>query len=439
MEPEMKVECSYYDDTYYGNKKVYVCRFYKQTIPENTTIIPDGTHKSASRGNEHVDCALFADCKLTKVPQGLTRIFPNLKVLYIQYSGLTTITKSDLAEYKNLERIYINLTSIKFLPGDLFDGFKNLEAIGFNDNKLELIEPNILDGLDNLKHVNFEDNPNYTKCYSQFKDCSPNATLEEVKDELMVKFCKEFPKTTKDLLKVKEENKNLKGKNAELNAEVKNLKDAVDDVNGKVRNLEDQVDDVNAQNQKLQSEIHKLKKSDIKNFLTDETFKDFQIQIGDHNFPVHKFLIAARSPTLAELLKNNPGVENLKLIDIPVGIFEVILKYFYTDELPGGDGMNFFHLFAAAGKLKIEELKNFAAENLLQQLDKDNALEIFKLSNKYRHDDMKKISFNRIKQNHPKINFNDELIDDFEKVVKMIEIFMKIEEMEKSIESLMMN
>ncbi|XP_070504867.1 uncharacterized protein [Chironomus tepperi] len=401
MGSEIKVKCSYYGFTYYGNKKVYECRFYDQTIPENTTIIPDGTHKS-DRRNEHVESVDLSNCKLTKVPQGLTRIFPNLKVLYIQYSGLTTITKSDLAEYKNLERINITYNDIKFLPGDLFDGFKNLEAIVFSYNKLELIEPNILDGLDNLKHVNFRGNPNYTKFYSQFSDWNPNATLEEVKDELMVKFCKELTKTTKDLLKVKEENKNLKDKNAELNAEVKNLKDAVDDVN--------------AQNQKLQSEIHKLKKSDIKNFLADETFKDFHIQIDDHNFPVHKFLIAARSPTLAELLKNNPGLENLKLIDIPVGIFEVILKFLYTDELPGVDGINFFHLFAAAEKLKIEELKNFAALKIIKLINAENALKILKLSNKYNHDEMRYQAYEALQKKYPNVNFRLELAVDMDQL-----------------------
>ncbi|XP_070501598.1 carboxypeptidase N subunit 2-like [Chironomus tepperi] len=154
-ESEMKVKCRYEDYTYVGNKNVYQCEFDIQTIPENITIIPDGTHQSASRGNEDVDSVLFVNCNLSKVPQGLTKTFPNLKVLNIWSSGLKTVTKTDLAEYKNLERIYISYSAIKFLPGDLFKEFKNLEAITIDSNKVELIEPNILDGLDKLKIVNF--------------------------------------------------------------------------------------------------------------------------------------------------------------------------------------------------------------------------------------------------------------------------------------------
>ncbi|XP_070493828.1 uncharacterized protein [Chironomus tepperi] len=446
MEAEMKVKCIYQDSTYYGNKKVYVCKFFEQSIPENTTIIPDGKHESA-RGNEHVESVQFIACSLTKVPQGLTRIFPNLKVLDIFESGLKTITKSDLAEYKNLERIYIEHNKIKFLPGDLFEGFKNLEAIGFRHNNIEVIESNILDGLDKLKYVNFSCNPNYTKCYSQFSDYSPNATLEEVKDELMVIFCKD-PKTINDLLKVKEENMNLKDKNAELNAdnqnlkheidelnaEVKNLKEEVDDVNAKVRNLEGQVDDVNAQNQKLQSENRKFK-----NFLTDETFKDFQIQIGDHKFAVHKFLIAARSPTLAEILKNNPGLENLKMVDIPVGIFEVILKYFYTDELPGVDGMNILHLYATAGKLKIEELKEYAATKIIQSLDSKNPHEVLKLSNKYNHDEMRYQAYEALKKKYPDVNFRPELAVDNDQLDALMSQIKRKEEADRKMEEMFNN
>ncbi|KAL7013176.1 hypothetical protein ACKWTF_015234 [Chironomus riparius] len=80
---------------------------------------------------------------------------------------------------------------------------------------------------------------------------------------------------------------------------------------------------------------------------------------------IHEFLLAARSPILAEILKSNPEVENLNLVEISVEIFKIILKFLYTDELPGGNGTNVLNLFAAAGKLKIEELKNFLGTKLL--------------------------------------------------------------------------
>ena len=61
-------------------------------------------------------------------------------------------------------------------------------------------------------------------------------------------------------------------------------------------------------------------------------FKDFSIKIEDREFKVHKFLLAARSPTLAEMIKNNPDADELQLVDISVEIFEKILKYLYVSK-----------------------------------------------------------------------------------------------------------
>jgi hypothetical protein len=412
----MEIACTF------GNKAVYTCDFKNQNIPENVQIKPKGSHKfNQSRvqlTNENVIAVIFDKCTVTKVPKGLTRIFPNMKIFSIYNSNLKVVTKSDLAEYKNIERIGFCDNQIEYLPGDLFEGFTNLEIIRFYENKLNLIEPNILDGLENLKAAMFTGNSLYTKMFSKESGYQSNATLEEVKDELFVRFYKNHGKVV-DLLKFEAENGKLKKKIENMN---------------KYFELRFKKQELIIMNQSLLQNTPKTFEFDIKRFLeVDKNFKDFRIQIDDKEFPVHKFLLATRSPTLAELLEANPQVENLKLFYISVDTFEIILKFLYTDELPGDEGTNYLHIFAAAGKLKIKELKNHAAMKLMDQIDKNNALDIFKISKRYEHDILRQCAFNKIKEEYPKIKFQEEWAVNVNAVVEIIKAFeMKVEIIKKA-------
>lgn len=399
----MKYPCTFKEHKFVDNKFVYVCEFYDQFFPENGRIEPIGTHLirgGQQKTNAHVNGVIFNKCRLTRVPQGLKRIFQNIRNISIWDSNLREVTKYDLADYKNLERIGICGNKIKFLPGDLLEGFKRLEEVAFSGNQIELIEPNILDGLTCLRMVNFEKNPGYTKCYSNLPGWKSTATLQDVKDELFLRYYRDHKKV-KDLLKVEEENQSLRNS-------VKLLLDKIHDQNKSSSN-------------DMQSEIGNFIK-------TDETFRDLNIQIHDQQFFVHKILLAARSPTLSDILRNNPDVENLNLFDIPEDIFQMILHFLYTDEFPKDNGTNFLALFTAAGRLKINMLKEFAAKKLLKTIDTESAFNILKLSNKYNHAELRQAAFDRIKKDHPKIEFKDDWAKDAEVVIKIIEAFKLKEE-----------
>jgi len=354
------------------------------------------------KSNSDVHCVKFEDCTVTRIPKGLTKVFPNMKILWITNSKLEKITKNDLLEYKNLQRFSSMKNDIEFLPDDLFEGFKNLEWIDFWQNKLKIIEPNILDGLENLKYVDFSNNPNFDMSFSTYPENTSVATLEEVKCDLFEKY----PNKYKIL---------------------KNVKDL------KLK-LEAELDQEKLKNSELTDKLHTGFYNDIKIFTQEETTKDFRIQIDAQEFPVHKFLLAARSPTMAEILKNNPEVENLNLVDISVEIFEIILKFLYTDELPGDNGTNFLQLFATTAKLKIGELKKFAATKLLDMIDEENAIEVLKLSNKYEHEELRQKSFIKIKEMYPKCDFKDSYKTRFDLMIKIIEQFKKYEEAIRKLE-----
>jgi Leucine-rich repeat (LRR) protein len=385
----MEIKCEF-DMCTSRDVQYYRCSVTNQQISENCELKFIGQHQE-EKTNEDVTYVSFNSCTATKVPQGITKIFPNLKVLHIYNSNLKNISKNDLVEFKNLKMCWCTNNKIEFLPRGLFEGFENLESITFHRNNLKVISPNILDGLEKLKLVNLKGNPGYVRFYSTYPGDNSTSSLEEIKADFIANF----------------------ERNSALYAEYLKQKNPQSTYNPQLSFLKD-----------------------LKSFIQDDTFKDFSIQIEDQEFRVHKFLLAARSPTLAEILKNNPEVENLNLVDISVEIFEIILKFIYTDELPGEFEVNLMELFATAGKLKINELKEFATVKIIGQIDENNALNILKLSNKYDHDEMRFRAFAVLMKKYPNYNLKFEFADDIDKIDKFTDAFKRKEEVDREIEEI---
>ncbi|XP_070494578.1 uncharacterized protein [Chironomus tepperi] len=447
----MEIFCEYSYDPCEARRVFYTCYISEQNIPEDELKFT-GEHKYGNT-NDDVAEVNFSNCNVTKVPQGLTAIFPNLKSLSICGSKLKELRKIDLTEYKELEILGFANNCIEILPGDLFEGFEHLSEISFVGNNLKVIVPNILDGLNNLNVVDFSNNPNYTKFYSKDPADFGNATLQEVKAELRVKFGinshihEKQPRENTGTQSTKQSevagssldatNKPSPNVNAELSIndnqkylnEIQALKRTIQNLIQQNHSLKKSEAELQRQIQAsnvpvIQKGIH----TDIDNFLQDDSFKDFQIVIDGRQFPVHKFLIAARSSTFADILVNNPHAESMNLVEVSVNIFEKILKFLYTDELPQLEDGKYLHLFAAADRLKIEELKSYAAAKILESLNADNAVEILRFSNKYAHRELRMKSFEEIKKKYPRVEFFDDWAFETDRVVQVIELFKQKEE-----------
>lgn len=172
---------------------------------------------------------------------------------------------------------------------------------------------------------------------------------------------------------------------------------------------------------------------DLEAFLIrDEDFKDFTIKIENSEFKIHKILFVARSETFAEMIKENPDADELILQDIPVEIFEEILKFLYTDETPKNPE-NAREIFSAAGKLKIKKLKEISSKILIEELENENKLselwKIFNLGVKFEHEEMKLKAFEEIKKNFPDKNLSESLMDDLEKFNKIIKAKLMLDEL----------
>ncbi|CAG9797647.1 unnamed protein product [Chironomus riparius] len=462
----MEVFCEYSYDPCEASRVFYTCYINEQNIPENTELKFTGEHKYGNTNNDVAEVN-FSSCNITKVPQGLTKVFPNLISLSICGSNLKDLKKNDLAEYKNFEILGFANNCIEFLPGDLFEGFELLNEISFVGNKLQAITPNILDGLNNLKQVDFSNNPKYTKFYSEDPKNLGNGTLQSVKAELREQFCNNSGKPVNVGQRFEDEVQALKitvqnltqgnGTILKVKAEppenacskFKLMQNANQKYEDEIRALKRTVLNLTVENQalkisqaELQHEIQALNApviqkgvhSDIKKILQDDNFKDFQIVIDDQKFNVHKFLLTARSPTLADILLNNPHAESLSLVEISVNIFEKILKFLYTDEYPQLEDGKYLHLFSAADRLKIEELKDFAVEKVLEGLNGDNAVEVLGFGNKYAHRQLRLKAFEEIKKKWPRIEFFDDWAFETERVVQVIELYKQKEEALKKME-----
>ncbi|KAL7030082.1 hypothetical protein ACKWTF_006510 [Chironomus riparius] len=85
-------------------------------------------------------------------------------------------------------------------------------------------------------------------------------------------------------------------------------------------------------------------------------------------------------------------------------------------------------LNAAAARLQIKDLKDYAATKIMESVKSSNALEAFELSSKFGHDELKKKAYAEIKKKYRSIYFKDEWLMHFDKLGKNIEGFKKQEE-----------
>jgi len=392
----------------------YSCNITKQKINEDAPLKIIGNH-IFGKTNENVVNVWINNCTVTRIPKGLTKIFPNMKIFEIRNSKLATIDKNDLDEYKSLEKFCCIEHPISYLSGDLFEDFINLEWIEFWGNNLQIIEPNILDGLKKLKYVEFSRGSPHDKRFSMYSRLSSNASIQEIKDELAAKYSQSYVQKLNDLVN-------------QLNHENKKLKE------------ESEKQEAEKLIPTIQPESELI--SDLKNFLQNEKHKDFTVKIIDEEFHVHKFLLAARSPTLADIFLKSPDAENLNLVDISSSTFKHILNYIYTDEIPKDKNVNYLDLFAVTSRLKIKAFQDFAAKQISAKITADNVLDIFELSVKYEHAVLKRDTFEEIKKKYSKFQLKDELLLQPSKLKKIIESLRKKEEemrkFEKEFEMLVM-
>lgn len=366
-------DCSYNVHRWLPNDEKYTCFVKNQILEPGKTLTFPKFNILFMDLKKGVRALEFSDCQLFDVPKRLTDTFAYLEILSIRNCFLKEIRRSDLTEFKHLKQLHIISNEIKKLPMDLFDDVPNLEVISFYQNKISAIAPGVMENLKNLKFADFRQNENINSCYAIPPYTHPNGDYYSKISSLnnliaLIEMC-----TGKDT------SKRLKGKSFT---------------------------------------------DDIRKFINDENFKDLIVIAGGCEFKVHKFILAARSPKLSELIQENTG--DLHLTEFSSETFQKVIDFIYHEELPV-EGDSFMEIYEAAGKLEITELKDFCAEQLLETISEENALEILLMSNKFNNYDLKMKSFDAIKKMFPDKKIKDELADDPETIKKMLFVRKKLE------------
>ena len=93
----MEIKCRFGDLPFKHGEKLYCCFIEGQLIHRNSELRFIGDHES-KKINDDVYGIEFSECTITKVPPGITKTFPNLKMLAIKNSRLEKICKDDLIE-----------------------------------------------------------------------------------------------------------------------------------------------------------------------------------------------------------------------------------------------------------------------------------------------------------------------------------------------------
>jgi hypothetical protein len=115
---------------------------------------------------------------------------------------------------------------------------------------------------------------------------------------------------------------------------------------------------------------------------------------------VNKEILSVNSPVLKKLIEENRDADQLELHDLSEKTFEAILSFMYSKN-PPNNATNLTELFAASARLQMKELKDMTAEILKGKVTPNNAADIIKLCQKYKHVELSKKAFNELKKNFP--------------------------------------
>ncbi|CAH1710629.1 unnamed protein product [Chironomus riparius] len=169
------IECSFIKHTYSHLKDVSCCHVVNNLniITQEKAIVTSNTNDSIR--TDTVGFRIF-NISTRYFPQGLDRMFNNLKVIEISFGQLKEIHQTDLKPFMLLEVIYFYSNDIEVLESGLFDDNKSLRYILFTKNKLAHIDGNVFEKLLHLTNLYLNGN----ECIDKFTEINSTA-LQQIR------------------------------------------------------------------------------------------------------------------------------------------------------------------------------------------------------------------------------------------------------------------
>ena len=139
--------------------------------------------------------------------------------------------------------------------------------------------------------------------------------------------------------------------------------------------------------------------SDLKNLINDEKSSDLTIEAGGKKFNVHRNILMARSPVLADLIKKKEENNGIELKDMKADTLRELLTYIYTDSSINVDEMA-NALLVAADSYQLLGLKTHCEKHLGEVIKPTNASSMLILADQYKCRQLKKSVLSYCKDNH---------------------------------------
>ncbi|CAM0902586.1 unnamed protein product [Alopecurus aequalis] len=131
---------------------------------------------------------------------------------------------------------------------------------------------------------------------------------------------------------------------------------------------------------------------DLERILRDGSAVDVRFCVGGQEFGAHRSVLAARSPVFRAQLVGPMAEKDMrciKVVDLEPDIFDMMLRYIYTDSLPpcedeGGYSTTVMqHMLVAADRYGIERLKQMCEEELCKRIDVETVIFTYALATQH--------------------------------------------------------
>lgn len=151
----LELQCKFETDE--PERSYYECVVDNPRVDSSRTVVTAvaGVHLEG-RNNNDVCCFLVRRSPLLRaMPKGLEKFFPNLTMIRIETTRLSSIKQTDLKPLSELTILDLMYNKLRVLESGLFEFNTKLSEIYFGGNQLNAIAPDILDPLVNLENAFF--------------------------------------------------------------------------------------------------------------------------------------------------------------------------------------------------------------------------------------------------------------------------------------------
>lgn len=158
----------------------------------------------------------------------------------------------------------------------------------------------------------------------------------------------------------------------------------------------------------------------IEELWTSGRFSDFTIATGTREFKVHKSILGIRNSVFAKIIEDHREASEIKINDFSSNSVEALLHFIYNGEIQSED--NASENFSIADKFKVTMMKSAYEEILTDEINEENAFEIFTLAHQHSADELKKEAFRVVASSFP-TEVPEKLMEDPEKLKKLVDIY----------------